>query len=177
MGLHRRTGVAVGDVHHHHYYSQPTSAVAVKDIDPDRAECQVIKATVEQRYTLGIAYPAMKTDVAVAQDGHRDFVSAEALEKCAWSWMAKNRDIGLFHQDGTEGHGTVVESYIWRADPWVIKAADGTQTVNLGDWLLGVQWDDHGWDLVKAGLVRGWSPEGRARRSIPDAARLSELRS
>ncbi|MGO9903484.1 MAG: XkdF-like putative serine protease domain-containing protein [Solirubrobacteraceae bacterium] len=143
------------------------------------AACRVVKTVAEQRYSLGLAYPAMRLDRSVASDGHIDFVSAGALEQTAWNWMSKEREIGLFHTKGTEGHATVVESYLWPADePWVIKGADGTvQRICKGDWLLGTVWDEHGWALVKAGLVNGWSPEGGARRSRPSASRLAELRS
>lgn len=141
------------------------------------AAVRVLKTSEERRYTLGVAYPAMKPDVAVASDGHRDFVSADVLEKTAWEWMAKHRDVSLFHRDGTSGHGTVVESYIWRGEPWAMKAADNTdQTVCKGDWLLGVVWDEYGWNLVRAGIVTGWSPEGGARRAVPSAESLARLR-
>ena len=144
----------------------------------DYAAIDVVKQANESRYTLGLAYPAWKADVSVAMDGHRDFVSAEVLEKTAWEWMAKHRDIGLFHQGGTEGHATVVESYIYRGPDWLIPSpVDGSQVViKAGDWMLGTVWDEYGWDLVKSGRVQGWSPEGGARRSRPSAARLAELR-
>lgn len=144
-------------------------------LDDSAVECRVVKAQAEQRYTLGLAYPAMRPDVSVAADGHRDFASPEALEKCAWEYMTKYRDIGMFHRAGTEGHATVVESYVYRGPDWHVPGAD--YVVKAGDWLLGTVWDEHGWDLVKAGLVNGWSPEGGAKRITPDAARLAELRS
>jgi hypothetical protein len=143
----------------------------------DMAACRVIKTTAEQRYTLGVAYPAMKPDVSVAQDGHIDFVSPEVLEKTAWQWMSKHRDIGLFHRSGTEGHADVVESYIYRGPDWTVPVDGELYVVKAGDWMLGTVWDEYGWELVKGGLVRGWSPEGGARRAIPSAARLAELRS
>jgi Putative phage serine protease XkdF len=135
----------------------------------------VVKATDERRYTLGVAYPAMRSDVSVAADKHIDFVSAEVLETTAWEWMTKHRDIGLFHRDGTEGHADVVESYIYRGPDWHIDG--NSYVVKSGDWMLGTVWDEYGWQLVKNKLVRGWSPEGGARRTIPDAARLAQLRS
>jgi hypothetical protein len=137
------------------------------------AACRVVKTAAEQRYTLGLAYPAMRLDKGVAADGHIDFVSPQALEQTAWGWMSKQRDIGLFHTKGTEGHATVVESYIWRAPDWPV----GDTVIKAGDWLLGTVWDEHGWGLVKAGLVNGWSPEGGAKRSRPSASRLAQLRS
>lgn len=153
---------------------------AAKSFETDELAINVLKASSdERRYTLGVAYPAMKADTAVALDGHIDFASAAAIEKTAWEWMSKHREIGLFHKNGTEGHAQVVESYIYRGPDWTIESPiDGNSyVVKAGDWMLGTVWDEHGWELVKAGLVRGWSPEGGARRITPDAERLAELRS
>jgi hypothetical protein len=138
------------------------------------AACRVVKTAAEQRYTLGLAYPAMRLDAGVAADGHIDFVSPEALEQTAWNWMSKQRTISLFHTQGssTDGHATAVESYIYRGPDWQV----GETVVKAGDWLLGTVWDEHGWQLVKAGLVNGWSPEGGARRSRPSPERLALLR-
>jgi hypothetical protein len=143
------------------------------------AAVEVVKAVAESRYTLGLAYPAMRVDVGVAADGYRDFVSADTLEKTAWAWMSKNRDIGMFHRGGTEGHATVVESYIYRGPDWVTPSPiDGSEcVVKAGDWMLGTVWDEYGWEMVKSGLVQGWSPEGGARRTKPTEERLAQLRS
>lgn len=139
----------------------------------------VLKTVNEKRYTLGLAYPAMRPDPAKAADNHRDFVSEEVLEKTAWEWMVQHRDINLFHQDGTSGHGTVVESYIYRGPDWEVVSPVNNKgyTIRSGDWLLGAVWDVYGWTLVKAGYINGWSPEGTARRSWPSIERLSQLRS
>ena len=138
----------------------------------------MLKAAEESRYTLGLAYPAMRVDVGVAADGYRDFVSHDALEKAAWSWMTKQGGIGMFHRGGTEGHATVVESYIYRGPDWCVASpVDGSDCIiKAGDWMLGTVWDDYGWQMVKAGLVNGWSPEGSARRSTPSPERLNEMR-
>src|ERR1700677_3213256 len=106
--------------------------------DTDLAACRVVKAADERRYTLGVSYPAMKADTAVAQDGHIDFASADVIEKTAWEWMSKHREIGLFHRSGTEGHATVVESYIYRGPDWTVSSpVDGNDyVVKAGDWML-----------------------------------------
>lgn len=158
-------------------YAPVADDAAVKS---DIAGVHVLKAQEDRRYTLGLAYPAMVAPGRGA-DGYNDFISEDALEKCAWEWMAKRREIGLFHMDGAEfdGHATVVESYIYRGPDWTVTSpVDGTEvTIKAGDWMLGTIWDQTGWELVKAGLVSGWSPEGGARRRVPTAERLAQLRS
>jgi len=138
----------------------------------------VVKSTEEQRYTLTVAYPANKPDVAVAQDGYRDFASTEAVEKAAWNYLRKSPNIGLWHENGTDGAGTVCESYIYRGPDWVVKAADGSeQVIKAGDWLMGIIWSEQSWPLVKQGLIGGVSPQGRAKRRMPDPAAVANLRS
>jgi hypothetical protein len=158
--------------------SMPACVVkeSVPAVDTDLIAVNVIKAADERRYTLGLAYPAMVVDKAVAQDGHRDFVSAEALEKTAWEFL-KGGGVNMFHKQGTDGHADVVESYIYRGPDWKFTSpVDGNSyVVKAGDWMLGTVWDDHGWQMVKAGLVNGWSPEGGARRTKPTPERLAQV--
>ena len=157
----------------------PSHDAVVKAADTPYADYAVMKGEPERRFTLGLAYPAMKPDVGKAADGHRDFVSPEVLEKTAHEWLRKYRDVNMFHEDQTSGHFEPAESYIWRAPDWSITSpVDGSvYVIKSGDWLLGGYWDESGWELVKAGLVNGWSPEGTARRSVPTPERLAQLRS
>jgi hypothetical protein len=152
-------------------------AGAVKASGDDVA-CFVVKSDSDRRFTLGLAYGANLPDVGKAADGFQDFANQDVLEDAAWSYMQKSREIGLNHVDGTAGHGTVVESYIYRGPDWHLKAADGSDVViKAGDWLLGVQWDAPTWADVKAGKYNGFSPQGRARRRTPSAETLANLRS
>ena len=138
----------------------------------------LIKSQEEQRYTLGVAYAANMPDVGKAADGYRDFAGPEALEKAAWSYMQKGGNVGLHHQSGTDGQGTVVESYIYRGPDWSVSAIDGsTQVIKEGDWLVGILWNDEAWDLVKSGVVTGYSPQGTAKRRTPNKETLAQLRS
>jgi hypothetical protein len=132
----------------------------------------LVKAEEERRYTLTVAYPADKADVTVAADGHRDFASKAAVEDAAWNFM-KSPQIGLWHADGTEGAGQVVESYIYRGADWDV----GGQVVKAGDWLLGVVWTPETWALVKEGKIGGVSMQGGARRRKPTAEAIAALRS
>ena len=149
-----------------------------ESVDTDAVEGMVIKSADEQRYTLTVAYPANKPDIAVAQDGFRDFASAAAVEKAAWSYLRKSPNVGLWHKGGTDGSGEVCESYIYRGPDWTVSAHDGTQQViKSGDWLMGIIWSEDSWPLVKQGLIGGVSPQGRAKRRVPDAAAVAQLRS
>jgi hypothetical protein len=126
----------------------------------------------EQRYLLTVAYQAGPDErIAKGQDGHRDFFTPEELEKAAWSFLQDGgAQVGLFHMDGTEGAARVVESYIWRGDPWTLTAVDGTEVVvKAGDWLLGMVCDETAWWLYKSGKVAGVSPQGQAKRRRPQA--------
>lgn len=134
---------------------------------------EVFKSAEEAQYTLGVAYPANRPDVSVAQDGHIDVVSPAVLERAAWNFMKNGGAIGLDHAKGTAGRGTVVESYIYRGPDW--KQSNG-YVVKNGDWLLGVIWDDESWRDIKAGRKRGLSPQGAAQRRIPSPETLASLR-
>jgi Putative phage serine protease XkdF len=115
----------------------------------------------EQRYVLGIAYQAGRDErITKGTDGARDYFTPAELEKAAWQFMQGPLEIGVFHADGTLGHATVTESYIYRGPDWQV----GDVVVKSGDWLLGAVLDDIAWDLVQKGHVTGWSPQGKARR-------------
>lgn len=122
----------------------------------------------EQRYLLAVAYQhGQDQRIAKGLDGARDFFSEVELEKAAWSLLQQDAvpEVGLFHMDGTCGHASVVESYIWRGEPWTLTAVDGsTQVIKSGDWLVGLVCDEVAWDLYKSGRVSGVSLQGRARR-------------
>jgi hypothetical protein len=138
----------------------------------------LVKSDSERRYTLTVAYPANKADVAVAADGYRDFAGKAAVEQAAWSYLTKSPAVGLWHQDGTDGAGQVVESYIWRGPDWTVKAADGSEhTVTEGDWLLGIQWTPETWPKVQSGEIGGVSMQGLASRRTPSAEAVASLRS
>jgi len=122
----------------------------------------VVKEADEQRYTLTVAYPANKPDVGIARDGHRDFAGPAAIEKAAWTYLTESPVVGQWHQDGTDGAGRVVESYIWRFPDQVVKAADGSEyVISEGDWLLGVVWDQPAWENFKSGRATGVSMQGQ----------------
>jgi hypothetical protein len=138
----------------------------------------VIKADDAKRFLLTVAYPAYKFDVAVAADGHMDVASEDVVERACWNFMRKGARLGLWHEAGHSDAGEVVENYIYRGEPWLIKAADGTdQTIMPGDWLVGIVCSEYTWALHKSDAIGGVSPQGGARRRLPSEATLARVRS
>jgi hypothetical protein len=115
-----------------------------------------------QRFVLGIAYQAGRDPrIAKGADGARDFFTAAELEKAAHSFLRSGPAVGLFHMDGTEGHATVVESYIHRGPDWEVSPG---VVVKAGDWLVGAVLDEPAWEMYENGKITGWSPQGSATR-------------
>lgn len=145
--------------------------------DGESVKGVVVKSDDERKFTLMVAYPAHSPDVGRARDGFQDFATAAEVEKACWSYMEKSREIGAFHQDGTEGFGTLVENYIYRGPDWALKAADGTeQVIKDGDWLWGVRWTDDGWNAIKSGEAKGASMQGQVRRRTPSPADVAKAK-
>lgn len=148
--------------------------------DGETVKGVVVKSDDEQHYTLTVAYPADSPDVAKARDGFQDFASADTVERAAWSYMrnaiGNGGEIGAFHEDGTEGDGLLVESYVYRGPDWTIKAADNTeQVIKAGDWLIGVIWSEEAWTAFKSGESTGVSMQGDAMRKTPSPADVARV--
>ena len=116
----------------------------------------------ESRFVLGLAYQAGRDPrIAKGADGARDFFTAAELEKACWSFLPGGGQVGIGHVDGTLGHMTVTENYIYRGPDW--DQGNGV-VIKAGDWLIGGICDPTAWRLVKSGQVTGFSPQGAARR-------------
>lgn len=140
--------------------------------DGTTVETEVIKSVDERRYTLSMGYPAYSPDVAVARDGHLDFANDEEVEKAAWGYLASGPEVGARHEDGTEGAGRIVESYIYRGPDWTV----GDQVIKAGDWLIGTIWSEEAWDRIKAGEYTGTSMQGSASRRAPSPADVARVK-
>ena len=127
------------------------------------------QAATMKRYTLGVVYSPND-----GPDAHGDTMSAEEVEKAAWKFLHKAK-VGLMHEDGTEGAGTVVESYVYRGKPWTLKDVGGEeQTIREGDWLLGVVWEPEAWASIQKGLITGYSLQGWATQEpLQKSGRIS----
>jgi hypothetical protein len=138
---------------------------------------RLIKSEPTRRYTLAVAYPADKPDVAKARDGYRDFVGKEVLQDAAWAYLKDHRVVGAWHAKDGEGAGEVVESYVWPdgAPDWQPEGSE--YVVKSGDWLMGVVWEPDAWAEIEAGRMRGLSPQGKAQRRPASRARTGSLRS
>jgi hypothetical protein len=100
----------------------------------------VVRQEPERRYTLSVVYPAC-TRARCTPDAHGDHASALVVEEACWAYARKGMRVGLGHRAGTEGAGEAVENYVYRGPRWVVRDVAGEQqTIEPGDWLLGVIW-------------------------------------
>ena len=151
------------------------TSAARQQWDGTSIAAQLIKASPERRYTLHCAYPANKPDVTRAADGFVDYADATTLEESAWRFI-KSPEVGLWHAEGTDKAGSVVESYIYRGPDWTISTRTGNHVIKAGDWLVGIQWSAEKWPLVRDGKVNGVSIQGKASRRRPPPEALKQLR-
>lgn len=140
--------------------------------DPDAFDDEVVvtKALTvpanPKRFVLGVAY---QPDTL---DGHGEFMSAEELERIAWEYCRKHRQIGFYHADGTLDHADVVESFIHRGPDWTTTDINGNeQVIKTGSWLLGALCDQPGFEQVVSQKADGWSMDGLMRRRMSPVPR------
>lgn len=123
----------------------------------------VAKGGEEKRFLLGLAYVAGRDPrIRKGMDGGRDFLSPEELERACWSFLPGGGEVGIGHLDGSLGHMTVTENYIYRGPDW--EQPNGLVLKSGMAWLIGGICDAYAWTLAKSGKLTSFSPQGGARR-------------
>ncbi len=113
----------------------------------------ILKTEEEKQLVTGVVY---EPDV---EDSHGDKMTAEEIEKAAYTFMENYQNIDKQH-DEIAGKGTVVENWIAKSDMTV-----GEQEVKAGTWLMTVRVDDADtWEEIKKGEVTGFSMGGFGER-------------
>ncbi|MCU7676708.1 MULTISPECIES: XkdF-like putative serine protease domain-containing protein [Bacillus cereus group] len=113
----------------------------------------ILKTEEEKQLVTGVVY---EPDV---EDSHGDKMTAEEIEKAAYTFMENYQHIDKQH-DEIAGKGTVVENWIAKSDMTV-----GEQEVKAGTWLMTVRVDDaETWEEIKKGEVTGFSMGGFGER-------------
>lgn len=113
----------------------------------------ILKTEEEKQLVTGVVY---EPDV---EDSHGDIMTAEEIEKAAYTFMENYQHIDKQH-DEIAGKGTVVENWIAKSDMTV-----GEQEVKAGTWLMTVRIDDaETWEEIKKGEVTGFSMGGFGER-------------
>lgn len=126
----------------------------------------VSKSIDEQRFTLGPMY------VPDRLDAHGEWTDPNELQAAVWKYVdSGDRRIRLQH-DREIVAGRWVEVMAWPYPvevPLMMKDA-GSRPVQFpaNTVFLGVQWEPWAWELVKKGLVRGYSIGGKAKRLLVD---------
>lgn len=134
----------------------------IKKADDGRATfttCgRIIKADPESHHVTGVVYEPL------AEDSQGNFMTETEITKAAY-WFAKNSgQVDIQHSFEPFNGGTVVESWIAKAD----FAIDGEQ-VKKGTWLMTVEvTDPEIWESIEKGDITGFSMGGIGNYSGED---------
>lgn len=110
----------------------------------------VNKEDAEQKLVYGVVY---EPDV---EDSHKDFMTANEIEKAAHGFLKDARNIDTQH-DFEAGVGEVVESYIAPADLTI-----GEEVITKGSWILVTKASEDIWEAIQKGDYTGYSLAGTA---------------
>ncbi|MDA2113237.1 XkdF-like putative serine protease domain-containing protein [Bacillus cereus] len=102
------------------------------------------------------------------EDAHKDFMTAEEIEKAAHEFLKDSRDIDKQH-DFVPGAGELVESYI-APDDLVING----QTITKGSWIIATKATDEVWEQIQNGDITGYSMAGIAEVEEQEVVSKSE---
>lgn len=115
------------------------------EIDVNRI---IVNKDSEEQIVTGIVYSPDEVDL------QGDFMTAETIEKMAYSFMENYQNIDKNH-NYIAGEGSICESYIAPADLEI-----GGVEVKKGAWVLSTRVTDEVWALVKSGEFTGFSIGG-----------------
>lgn len=117
-------------------------------------EVTIKKMDLEKQIVIGEVYTPYNPNDPTTVDTQDMMCTAEEIEKAAYEFMEKYRQIDKQHNYKT-GYAVVVESYI---------AKKGDPMFREGSWILGVRvTDPNVWELIKSGKITGFSLAGSAR--------------
>lgn len=103
------------------------------------------------------------------------YFTADDVEKTSQMFMQyqKQSSVNIQHEEFTKGV-TVVESWIV-TDPASDKSTAMGYELPAGTWMVSMKVEDPGvWELVKSGVVRGFSIEGFFAQKAIEAAKITE---
>lgn len=145
---------------------------------------RILKRVEPQRYTLGVVYEPDVVDAhgefmvateieKMARGFNRRLLgqaaqvtkilqALEAADAGPVELVLDPEDVakgllGIQHQDWSDDHGEIVESYIAPCDMQIAGEA-----VSKGTWLMGVVWGPDNWAKVEKGEIAGYSWGGTA---------------
>jgi hypothetical protein len=126
-----------------------------------------LKKQAEQRFTLGPLY------VPDFMDAHGEWTDANELQPAVWEWV-RSGDRRIFLQHDREIEAGEWVEVMTMPQAWTVEMMDangepiGEVTYPPNTTFLGVIWNEEAWEMVKAGLLRGYSIGGYSDRMLAD---------
>jgi putative serine protease XkdF len=118
----------------------------------------IIKTDDEKHLVTAVVYEPM------VEDTQGDYMTAEEIEKAAYSFMGNGANIDTQHDFEKAEGVTTVESWVTKEDGKI-----GDQEIKKGTWLITTKVeDDDIWSQIKKGDITGYSMGGIAERIDED---------
>ncbi len=147
---------------------------ASEEVDSEVHQMGIWKAEEERRYTFGVVYKASSdTGGTPETDAHNEFVTATELQLATWGHVqAGDRRIYVQHGQipglGFKKAGEWVEIVAWpheqEVELFLPTGERHKSIIPAGSVYMGVIWEPFAWEMVKKGLIRGFSFGGLAGR-------------
>ncbi len=120
-------------------------------------------ATPAMRQITYIVVAEPSSETVLKADLQGDCYKPEDIELMAHGFMEKSQRSGEMHKSLVPG-AAIVESFIAPVD-YVVKTAEGEETVLKGSWVIGQKWPDEQWAKILKGDYTGVSIGGTGHRT------------
>ena len=126
-----------------------------------------LQKQAEKRFTLGPLY------VPDFMDAHGEWTDSDELQAGVWHWV-RSGDRRIFLQHDTDVVAGEWVEVMTMPQAWTVQMMDaqgnpiGEVTYPPNTTFLGVVWNEEAWEMVKAGLLRGYSIGGFSDRVLAD---------
>jgi len=129
----------------------------------------ILKTDDDKRLVFGWASISIKVDGEQIEDRQKDMIDPDVLEEAAYEYVLKFRDTGEEHRPHLRKKGKLVESCVFTVEKQ--KALGIPEGILPVGWWVGFKIeDDNAWELVKSGVYKMFSIEGKAYREPVEKA-------
>jgi nucleoside-diphosphate-sugar epimerase len=133
------------------------------DFNIEVAFAKAFERAPDRRLVGGFAYVSKKNG-EILFDTQGDAIDPEDLRDAVHEFIKSGRSLGIMHIENAGGQpvqvGEIVEMAVLAGD----FMPESMSKAQEGLWMVAKVTDDHAWDMIKDGTLRGFSIGGRGVR-------------